>query len=84
MSMSDQPICCRDAVNFLLQYLDDELPPAQRQSFEQHLKKCPPCVDFLASYQATIRLGKACAEDAAELPEALREGILRALRDAKN
>ena len=81
--MSDQPLCCRDAVQFLLQYLDGELPPEQRLQFERHLHDCPPCVDYLRSYRETIRLGKACTDEAAELPDSLREAILKALRQAK-
>jgi anti-sigma factor (TIGR02949 family) len=81
--MSEEPLCCRDAVQFLLQYLDGELPADQRARFELHLRSCPPCVDYLESYRETIRLGKACSEQEAPLPEKLREGILRALRDLK-
>ena len=82
--MSDQPLCCRDAVQFLMQYLDGELPAAQREGFERHLQSCPPCVEYLNSYRETIRLGKACTDEAAALPDSLREGILRALRDRKD
>jgi anti-sigma factor RsiW len=82
--MSEHPLCCRDAVHFLLQYLEAELPAAQRESFEAHLRACPPCVRYLNSYRETIRLGKACSDEAEPIPDALREAILAALRDARS
>jgi hypothetical protein len=82
--MSEQPLCCRDAVHFLLQYLEAELPAAQHANFEAHLRVCPPCVRYLESYREAIRLGRLCSEEAESLPDALRAGILRAMRDARS
>ena len=35
---------CREFVDFLMAYLDEELDPDQRALFESHIKACPPCV----------------------------------------
>lgn len=78
---------CGELARFLMAYLDRELPEEQRVAFEQHLKACPPCVIYLKTYEATIRLcKKSCAEDArlpGAVPEALVQAILKARRATK-
>jgi anti-sigma factor RsiW len=75
---------CQEILDFLMQYLDGELPAEQLACFEKHLSLCAPCVDYLETYQETIRLGRAaCAEDDAPckaVPEALIQAILAARR----
>jgi anti-sigma factor RsiW len=73
-------ITCKELIDFLGDYASGELPPEQRLVFESHLAICPPCVAYLKTYQATIRLGRACAADdaaaTAEIPEELVRAIL--------
>lgn len=74
---------CQQCTMFLMAYLDNEMPAPQREAFEKHLAVCPPCVEFLKSYQATVRmcketvLGKLCSQrKAADVPDALVKAIL--------
>ena len=73
---------CREFTEFLMAYLDRELPEDTRNSFEFHLHGCQSCVNYRESYQATVALGRAaCSEDAAipdDVPEALVQAILAA------
>ncbi len=76
---------CQEILDFLMHYLDGELPPEQVVAFEEHLGECPPCVAYLKSYQEVVRLGKlACARESlcSEVPEDLVRAILAA-RKAK-
>jgi anti-sigma factor RsiW len=77
-------LSCRELIDFLAAYLDGELAPERRRSFDSHLSGCPSCVDYLASYRETIRLGKmACAPDAAlpaDVPAELIDAIIAARR----
>lgn len=74
---------CREFTDFLMAYLDDELPAETRGSFEFHLHECQSCVNYLESYRATVALGRAaCAEDA-ELPDDVPEGLVRAILAAR-
>ena len=59
---------CREFVDFLMDYLDGQLPENVRSTFEEHLRACPPCEVYLDSYAETVRLGKAvlCAEQTDE------------------
>ena len=53
-----------------------------RVGFERHLERCPPCVNYLDSYRATIALARdACAsEDVPRPPDSLVRAILDARR----
>ena len=77
---------CREMTEFLMAYIDAELPEAERQKFESHLGDCPPCVSYMESYRDTMRLGRCLCdhtEPAAppeEIPERLVQAILAARR----
>ncbi len=79
-------ITCREVIDFLMAYCDHELPAEQRAAFERHLHCCPPCVEYMKSYEETVRLGKkVCQEEeknACAPPEQLIKAILAA-RGAK-
>lgn len=71
---------CKEVIEFLMGYLDGELPPEQRRVFEKHLAVCPPCVAYLHTYQATVKAGKECCreEDCEKIPDDLVKAILAA------
>ncbi len=74
-------LTCREMLDFVMAYLDDELPGDIRSEFERHLKVCPSCVNYLESYQRTIRLSKSVWRDLdepaeTEAPKALINAIL--------
>jgi len=73
-------LSCRELIDFLAAYLEGELEEPVRADFERHLSRCPGCVDYLASYRETVRLGKqACQPDAdlpADVPPELVDAIL--------
>ena len=76
-------ITCRELIDFLMDYLDGTLPAGERALFEEHLRVCPPCVDFLNMYRTTIQLERAAGRDGPasptpEIPEKLRHAILAA------
>jgi anti-sigma factor (TIGR02949 family) len=76
---------CQQFSDFLMEYLDGEVAPEQRTTFEEHLRLCPPCVTYLETYEEAVRIGKACCEDPdgpvpGDVPEALVEAVLRARR----
>ena len=49
---------CQDCIDFIVDYLDGQLPEADRERFEDHLWRCPPCIEYLNSYRETVRLAK--------------------------
>ena len=76
---------CREFIDFLMQYIDGELPEDVRESFDKHLETCPSCVSYLDSYRSTVRLAeelRECGDDPVpdSVPEDLVQGILKARR----
>ncbi len=72
---------CQEFIEFLMDYSDGRLPDAQRAKFDAHLAECPWCVNYLRTYQETVRLGKAALAPTntavpAEVPEELVKAIL--------
>lgn len=70
---------CRDVIEFLDDYFAGRLSPPVRESFEEHIGRCPYCRDYIATYRDAVRMGKAGLarpEDAREMPEELVRAIL--------
>jgi anti-sigma factor RsiW len=77
-------VTCRECSEFLSDYLDGELDPAVRATFDHHLSLCPNCVTYLEQFAATIRAGQlAFADDepGGECP--LPEELIRAILEAR-
>lgn len=71
---------CREIVEFLLDYLDDELSSEQREHFEEHLAECPECVAYLSSYRTTVAVTKhALCEFVDATVDSLPEDLVRAI-----
>ena len=74
---------CRELIDFLADYLDGQLPAAQRSAFESHLGECPHCANYLDSYRKTIALaGQAFADDA-PAAGAVPDELVRAVIEAR-
>jgi anti-sigma factor RsiW len=71
---------CRELIEFLLEYLEGGLTPAERAVFDEHLAECPSCVDYLGMYEDTIRLSKGAF---AAPPEKPPEDLVRAILAAR-
>ncbi|MBW2282429.1 MAG: zf-HC2 domain-containing protein [Deltaproteobacteria bacterium] len=74
---------CQELADFLLRYLDGELPAPQGESFAEHLALCPPCKAYLTTYQKTVKLGQSVCADPegpvpGDVPDELVEAILAA------
>ena len=58
---------CQEIIEFLMAYVDGELPPEQAAVFAQHLADCPFCLEFLHSYRQTVQLSKQALSPGASL-----------------
>lgn len=78
--LSKPYITCQQLIDFIASYRDDELTTDQRGEFERHLAVCPSCVAYLKTYEQTVLLTRASADDPVpeEIPEALVKAILEA------
>ncbi len=77
-------ITCREFVDFMMQYLDAELPADERAEFERHVSDCPPCGIYLEQYRDTVTLGKAvCRDPEGPVPEEVPEDLVSAILAAR-
>jgi anti-sigma factor RsiW len=75
---------CHQCMDFLADYLDGSLPPAQRAVFQKHLSLCPQCVRYIESYKECIQLGKACCHcDQDEIPPEVPDDLVKAILAAR-
>jgi anti-sigma factor RsiW len=78
-------VTCRELIDFLMAYLDEELEPGRRAVFEEHLGECPTCVDYLETYRETVRLGGSiCEEPEGPVPEEVPEKLVQAILAARS
>jgi hypothetical protein len=73
-------ITCRELIDFISAYRDNELVAEERHEFERHLGVCPSCVAYLSTYDTTVALAKRAGSEPApaDVPEALVQAILAA------
>ena len=73
---------CREFIEFLMEYLLGEV---DREKFDAHLAVCPSCVNYLKTYQETVKVGIAVFADPNEtLPEEPPEDLIKAILAARS
>jgi RNA polymerase sigma-70 factor, ECF subfamily len=70
---------CEELLIALNQYVDGELEPGICDTFQEHLSGCNPCQIVVDNIRRTIQLYR--AEERYELPAALHDRLVRALRE---
>ena len=74
---------CRECFEFILKYLDGELPPDEQSSFELHMSRCPPCRRYLSQYKVTVDAGKAACAEKNVVPGEVPEELIRAILESR-
>jgi anti-sigma factor RsiW len=75
---------CRDVIEFLADYLSEELPAAQRAEFDAHVAGCEACTAYIKSYERALVLGKAAFEEPdGEVPEEVPDELVEAILAAR-
>ena len=77
---------CHEFTDFIMAWLDGELPPEQKAVFDKHMDACGDCVRYLESYRQAVALGQGAYEPVTEqalrdeIPEELVQAVLEARR----
>ena len=74
-------LTCQQLIDFIMGYLDGDLPAEQRAEFDRHMAACPSCVDYLKTYETTIALARTCATT--EVPDEVPESLVKAILEAR-
>ena len=72
---------CRELVELVSDYIDDQLSPEDRARFEMHLVYCRGCAVYVEQLRDTLRLMGTLTEDS--LDDDARRSLLSAFRDWK-
>jgi len=56
-------VTCEECIEVLVDYVDGTMDAITVQAFERHFADCPPCLDFLRTYKATIHVSKKHFDD---------------------
>ncbi|MCK6460120.1 MAG: zf-HC2 domain-containing protein [Planctomycetes bacterium] len=76
---------CSEFTEFLDAYLAGDISPAERDEFKRHLAACKQCVDYLATYERTVKLGKdAFEEPGCDVADKVPEDLVKAILAARN
>ena len=47
---------CKELAELLMAYFDGELSQEHCDTICQHIRRCPPCLHFVETYQITVRI----------------------------
>lgn len=70
---------CQQITDLIADYLNDKLIPTVKRDFQQHLRICPDCVNFLNTYKKTVSVTGSISPE--EIPAAVRNNIVSFLRN---
>ena len=76
------PLVCREFVQLVTDYLEGDLPDAERVRFEAHLAECDGCTGYLEDMRRLI--GSLQAQPEPPPDPATHEALLRAFRDLRD
>ena len=78
---------CREFVEIVTDYIEDDLPRAARADFDHHLDVCVGCTNYLDQMRATIALSRTAVvrgTDGDALTQSAREALFDAFRRSRN
>jgi hypothetical protein len=74
-----EDLTCAELVELVTDYFENALPPEKRERFEEHLRICEGCVNYLDQMRMTIALtGRLRVDD---LSPEVTAGLIGAFRD---
>ena len=72
---------CEECFDLLLDYLENNLDSGTRQRLDGHFAACPPCVNFLESYQSCAEMAQQLKDQLVEIPQELEVRLKAFLRE---
>jgi anti-sigma factor RsiW len=77
-------VTCRELIEFIVDYLDGQLPAGVHEPFEHHLSLCPACQRYLRQYRATASAGVAAfADPDADVPDDVPAQLITAILESR-
>ena len=77
-------LTCLEFEDFIIDYLDGNLPDRQRRLFDLHLKVCRECREYLRAYRLSIYLARNSLAPHKEIAlEDVPEDLIMAVMEAR-
>lgn len=78
-------LSCKQFVDFLDEYVAGGQSEDARKAFEEHIERCPPCLDFLNQYRDTIKTSResCCCGNRVVPPEDVPQTLIEAILAAR-
>lgn len=77
-------LTCRELIEFLDDYVAGNQPAEVRRHFEDHMKCCASCHDYLRTYRDTINISRAALNKSdAPVPTSVPNGLVEAILAAR-
>jgi anti-sigma factor RsiW len=74
---------CRDAHEYLMAYLDNELPDVERAAFDSHLAECGSCRRYLEQYAVVVAQARAAGKDPRDVDSVVPVGLMSMIRNTR-
>lgn len=72
-------LSCKEFDQFMIDYLEGELPMWRRYACWLHIKMCRECSHFVRQYQRTVELGQHAFDNPEDqLPDSVPEALVKA------
>lgn len=79
MILSAPPLVCREAVEFMSDYLDGSLRRRDRKRLEKHLQNCDACLEYLEQLREVVAASGRVEPE--QLSPATLEGLIEIFRE---
>lgn len=78
---NEDELVCIELVELVTDYLEDALPAEQRRRFEDHLRECPFCIEYVEQMRMVGRDLGGLADES--ITPAARDALLAAFRNLR-
>ncbi len=82
MTLEHDDLACIELVELVTEYLDDALPPGERDRIERHLAGCDGCATYVDQIRQTIAAAGSLTQE--DVPAPVMARLLDVFREARN
>ena len=82
MKAMDDMISCKDVVDLIMDYIENNLDPETVKDFDMHIDGCGCCHGFINTYKKTVSLTHQISCE--EIPDQLYSRLSTLLKERKN
>ncbi|PLX41425.1 MAG: hypothetical protein C0608_05680 [Deltaproteobacteria bacterium] len=77
--MAYDKLSCKEILEKLSEYIDEELDPSMCDEIDEHMGDCPPCVAFMNTLKKTVKLYNTSGDEV-DIPSPVRTKLHDFLR----